>query len=190
MRLSRMMASLSSRVAPPPKPSAVSASPSSCSPPVAKAVAPTAISAAAIAGRRQGRGDHSRRCRRSPDRQPDQRKRPGRRRRDSVTGARARAAERQAREKIKAARKSSRQLSGKALIAEFLPQPPDGRQRAAFSLAPDGQCGKVRAALRRRSKLAEKTRRRRSRKCARSSAQFPGPRPRSGRARRPRARRS
>ena len=46
MRLSRMIASFFSRVSPPPKPSAVSASPSSCSAPVTNSVAAT-VSAAA-----------------------------------------------------------------------------------------------------------------------------------------------
>jgi hypothetical protein len=50
MRLSRMISNLRSGVRPPPKPSAVSARPSSCSPPVSRIAAATVQTAATAAG--------------------------------------------------------------------------------------------------------------------------------------------
>ena len=51
MRLSRMISSFRSRVLPPPKPSAVSDSPSSCRQPVTSIVAASASAAASAGGR-------------------------------------------------------------------------------------------------------------------------------------------
>ena len=77
MRLSRMISSFLARVAPPPKPSATSASPSSCSAPVATTSAAVANPARRSTGRPSSVGERQGQPADEADRDARDRRRPG-----------------------------------------------------------------------------------------------------------------